>query len=158
MSDTPRFEGLWPGMAEWWITHIDEPPLVVIRCGRGEPKCTKAIGEVKDPGDGREPLAMSKNEHPEVPTEWFPVAAPTAEEARAELEELEGQILRTSGVVGDGKLIFRRTSWPSDVAPVDLLNPYYCKEHGEIAVDREDLAAFVRDTRKPKRTYWAHLA
>ena len=153
MTETPRFEGLWPGMAEWWIANLARPPLVVVRCGRGEPKCTKAIGEVKT--DGEHTLAMSKNEHPEPVVEWSPLAALTVEELEADIAERESKVLRHIGTGPDRKMVFKRPDLPRAVAPIGQMGFFTCQVHGEITIDREHLYAFVRDTQKPKRTYWA---
>lgn len=160
----PRFEGLWPGMAEWWQARLDEPPLVVIRCGRGEPRCNNAIGEVKT--DGKRTLSMSKNEHPEPVVPWAPLAAPTIEELEADIAERERQVLRYIGTGPDRKIVYkRRPNLPRAVAPVEVLSYYSCRDHGEITIDRDKLAAFVElrrqqvsegDTRTANRTCWAH--
>lgn len=165
MTDHPRFEGLWPGMAEWWIARLNEPPLVVIRCGRGKPRCNNAIGEVKSDDQGRT-LSMSKNEHPEPVVDWTPLAAPTMEELEAEIAERDEQVLRYIGSGSDRKIVYkRRPNLPRAVAPIAHLGYYSCREHGEISIDRDKLAAFVEvrraqvaggDTRTVNRTCWAH--
>jgi hypothetical protein len=141
-------------MAEWWQAHLKDPPLVIIRCGRGEPQCNNAIGEVKS--DGTRVLAMSKNEHPEPVVPWTPLAAPTIEELEADIAERESQVLRYIGSGSDRKIVYkRRPNLPRAVAPIDALGYFSCREHGEIQINRERLVAFVADTHAPRRTYWA---
>ncbi len=152
-------------MAEWWIGNLDEPPLVVIRCGRGNPRCNNAIGEVKADEQGRT-LAMSKNEHPEPVVPWYPLAAPTLAELEAEIAERDSQVLRYIGTGSDRQMVFkRRPALPRAVAPVEHLSYYSCREHGEVTIDRAKLTAFVDrrrvqvaegDTRTSNRTAWAH--
>lgn len=156
MTDLPNYMGLFEGMSEWWVERLSEPPLVIIRCGRGEPRCKNAIGEVKSDEQGRT-LSMSKNEHPEPEVPWTPLAAPTVEELEAEIAERESQVLRHV-ISGDEHTIVykRRPNLPRAVAPIEHLGYYSCREHGEITIDREDLTRFVEDTRTRKRTYWAH--
>jgi len=152
-------------MAEWWIERLHQPPLVVIRCGRGEPRCNNAIGEVKSDDEGRT-LSMSKNEHPEPVVPWTPLAAPTIEELEAEIAERDSQVLRYIGSGEDRQIVYkRRPNLPRAVAPIEHLGYYSCREHGEITIDREKLARFVTsrhqqiaagDTRSANRTCWAH--
>jgi len=157
VSDKHTYVGLFPWMGQWWLDNIKNPPLIVIRCGRGEPWCTNAIGEVKT--DGTRVLAMSRNEYPEIETDWTPLAAPTVEELAAELAERDAQVLRYVGDgPGGGKIVYRRTALPREVAPPEDLTFYVCRVHGEVEVDRAALAAAVRDTlaaRKVKCPFWA---
>jgi hypothetical protein len=146
----PKYYGLFEGMAQWWLDHLDAAPAVVIRCGYRDPEapnreCRNAIGEVKTEGD--RVLAMSKNEYPEITTEWTPLAAPTLEELAAEIAEREAQVLRYTGTgPGDGSIVYKRTPLPREVAPVEDLTLYVCRVHGEVEVDTAELAAFVRET------------
>ena len=159
------YEGMHPGMAEWWIAHLDTAPTVVIRCGHRDPttrerECRNAIGEVKATGDDRA-LAMSKNDYPEVETGWTPLGAPTVEELAAEIAERDAQALRYLGNgPGDGTIVYKRTPLPRQIAPVENLTLYVCRVHGEIEVDPSDLAEFARaaikDTPGVTRTYRAH--
>ncbi|HPY26432.1 MAG TPA: hypothetical protein PLK19_19190, partial [Mycobacterium sp.] len=114
-------------------------------------------GEVKT--DGTRVLAMSRNEYPEIETDWTPLAAPTVEELAAELAERDAQVLRYVGDgPGGGKIVYRRTALPREVAPPEDLTFYVCRVHGEVEVDRAALAAAVRDTlaaRKVKCPFWA---
>lgn len=143
-------------MAEWWIEHLDEIPLVIVRCGYGKPKCRRPIGEVKSTGQGRY-LAMSKNEHPEPIVDWYPLAAPTVAELEAEIAERESQILRYVGTGADRKIVFRRRpNLPRAVAPIECLGFYSCRDHGEVTIDKVQLAALVADTPGVKQTFWAH--
>ena len=74
----------------------------------------------------------------------------------ADVEELidhNAKLLRASG---GGRVIQKRAAWPNLVAPIKHLSYYVCREHGEIGVDVEALAAFAADTHRPKRTYWAN--
>lgn len=161
MTEQPTYISDWPWMAQWWLDHLDTPPAVVIRCGQPDPlrperQCRNAIGEVK--ADGGCVLAMSKTEHPEVTTDWTPLAAPTVEELAAELAERDAQALRYTGTgPGDGSIVYKRSPWPSFVAPIGMLTYYVCRVHGDISVDTADLEAFVRDvladTRTITRTY-----
>lgn len=154
MTETPAYVGLLPWMAQWWIEHLDVPPLVVIRCGAGEPRCRNGIGEVKS--DGERVLAMSKNEHPEIDVDWTPLAAPSVEELAAEIAERDAQALRYVGAgPGDGRVVYKRTQLPREVAPPEDLCDYVCRQHGVIEVDVEALCAAVRRADTPRRTYWA---
>ena len=153
MTDFPRFEGLFPGMAQWWQDRLDTPPLVIIRCGRGDPRCRNAIGEVKT--DAGRTLAMSKNEHPEPVVPWTPLAALTPEELQAEIAERESQVLRHVHTGAEHLIVYkRRPALPRAVAPIEFLSYYSCRQHGEIQVDTAELAAFTAATQTPKRTYW----
>ena len=157
MTADPTYVGLLPWMAQWWLDHLDERPTVVIRCGHGDPQCRKAIGEVK--ADAERMMAMSKNEHPEVETDWTPLAAPTAEELVAELAERDAQALHYAGTgPGAGRISYKRTNAPREVAPVEHLGYYVCPDHGEVNVDVADLAAFARGVRAGSRSnFWARL-
>jgi len=150
-----NYVGLLPWMAQWWIDHLDEQPAVVIRCGHGDPQCRNAIGEVKT--DATRVMAMSRNEHPEVETEWTPLAAPTVEELAAEIAERDRQALRYVGDgPGDGRIVYKRAGGPCEVAPVEYLTYYVCRVHGEIPVDVAELAAFVRASTETRRNFWVH--
>ena len=154
MTETSAYVGLFPWMAQWWLEHLDAPPLVVVRCGRGEPRCRNAVGEIKVDGD--RVLAMNKNEYPELDVDWTPLAAPTTEELAAEIADRDAQALRYVGAGPDnGKIVYKRTQLPREVAPLEDLSYYVCREHGEIEVNVEALSAAVRLAEKPRRTYWA---
>lgn len=157
-ADQPAYVGMAEWMAQWWLDRLDTPPLVIIRCGTAEPgvgrRCRNAIGEVKRDGD--RVLAMSRNEHPEIEIAWIPLAAPTVEDLAAELAERDDQALRYVGTgPGHGSVVYKRTVGPGEVAPVEMLSYYVCRDHGEIEANPQALAAFVEDTHAPKRTYWA---
>ena len=164
MTDV-TYEGMDPGMAEWWIAHLDTAPAVVIRCGHRDSttrdrECRNAIGEAKATGDDRV-LAMSKNETPEITTDWTRLGALTAEELAADIAERDAQALRYVGTgPGDGSVVYRRQSYPCQVAPIEYLSYYVCRVHGDVEVDTADLAAFARaaikDTPGVTRTYRAH--
>jgi hypothetical protein len=156
VTQKPTYAGLSPWMTQWWLDHLDTPPAVVIRCGHPDPlkperQCRNAIGEVK--ADGDRVLAMSRNEYPEITTDWSALAAPTVEELAAEVADRDAQVLRYvgAGPGDDGKIVYRRTVLPREVAPVEHLSFYVCRAHGEIQVDTADLAAFVRDTLTDRR-------
>jgi len=179
MTEQPAYEGLAPGMAEWWIAHLDQSALVVIRCGRrdagGKAWCQNAIGEIKRDGD--RVLAMSKNEHPESEARWL-ADPPTeglsdaiAEELASAIAERDTEALRH---YDDGLIVRKRARWPSQVAPVERLHSYVCRVHGEIPVDAAKLAQYVAesderaaawresrgagpDTPAPRWTYWANV-
>ena len=160
MTGQPAYVGLFPWMAQWWLERLDAAPVVVIRCGRGEPWCKNAIGEAK--ADGDRVLAMSRNEHPEITTDWTPLAAPTVEELAAELAERDAQVLRYTGTgPDDGSIVYKRTALPREVAPVEDMSFYVCRVHGEVEVNPAELGAFVRDTMdtgRTKRTFWSQRA
>jgi hypothetical protein len=165
MTEQPVYVGMLPGMAEWWLDHLDIPPAVVIRCGYRDPnvrqrQCRNSIGEIKASGGAI--LAMSRNEYPEVSADWEPLAAVTPEELAAEMAERDSQVLRYTGVPGEGGIVYKRTSLPREVAPVERMTYYVCRIHGEVEVDTADLAAFahaaVADTPSARttQTYQAH--
>lgn len=154
MSDTPAYIGLFPWMAQWWIDHLDTKPIVLIRCGHREDndsgakaegvECRNAIGEVKSDGDVL--LAMSRNQHPEIETDWTPLAAPTEEELAAELADRHAQVLRYLGTgPGPGSIVYKRTALPREVAPIKHLTFYVCRMHGTVEVDCADLEAFAAE-------------
>lgn len=155
MTEAPTYVGLFPWMAQWWLDHLDVPPLLVIRCGSGKPRCRNAVGEIKRDGD--RVLAMNKNEYPELDVDWTPLAAPTVEELAAEIAERDAQALRYvgHGPGDDSKIVYKRTALPREVAPLEDLCDYVCREHGVVEVDVEALAAAVREADTPRRTYWA---
>jgi hypothetical protein len=144
-------------MAEWWRAHLEEPPLVVIRCGRGEPRCKNAIGEIKTIG-GRT-LAMNKNERPEPVVPWTPIGALTRDELEAAVAKRENRVLRRFGTEDDPKIVYKRPpNRPRAVAPIEFFSQYSCRKHGEVQIDVAHLTAFVGDTQTPRRTYWANRA
>lgn len=76
-----------------------------------------------------------------------------------ELAELDAQVLRYTGGPGDGSIVYKRSMGPCEVAPVEDLGYYVCREHGEVQVDTADLMSFSRtaaDTPGVTATYWAH--
>lgn len=162
-----EYAGMLPWMTQWWLDHLNTPPAVVIRCGyrapeRSERECRNAIGEVKIDGDHM--LAMSKSAHPEVTTDWQPLAAGSPEELDALRSKRDAQVLRYVGPgPGEGsKIVYRRRTWPHNVAPVQLFGSYVCRMHGPVEIDTADLAAFAlaaaRDTPTVSQTYRAHRA
>lgn len=162
MTD-PKYVGMLAGMAEWWHYHRADAPVMVVRCGHRPPHgqirkswCTNIIGEVK--ADNGVVLAMSREDHPEVQTEWVPLAATTPEELAAEAAELHAQVLRYIGSPGNGQVVYKRTSLPRMVAPLEYLTYYVCPMHGMVNINRDRLAKDVRDTLhtgRRKRTFWA---
>lgn len=162
MSENPSYDEMFPGMAQWWLDHLDTAPLVVIRCGHRDPdsprECRIAIGEVK--ADAGKVLAMGKNEYPEAETRWLPdpptegLSPAIAEELAAAIAERDAEVIRR---YDDGHTVSKRQVWPRRVAPVEDLNCYVCRLHGEVEVDTADLAAFVaealRDASAVTRTY-----
>lgn len=154
MAEQPTYVGRLPWMAQWWLDHLDTAPLVAIRCGRGEPPCRIAIGEVKRDGDVL--MAMRKNEYPEAETRWL--ADPSTEglspeiaaELAAAIAERDAGLLRS---YDDGRMVHKRKVWPRDVALVSQLDSYVCRLHGEVEVDIAHLEQFARDTTPPTRTY-----
>ena len=168
MTSPAEYVGLFPWMAQWWTEHLNVAPVVVIRCGhrdtdaadtgtRRKSWCTNAVGEVK--AVDNVVLAMSRNQHPEVETDWTPLAAPTVEELNAELAERDAQVLRYVGDgPGDGKIVYRRTTLPREVAPVEDLTFYVCRTHGEIEIDTAALAAAAAEAAAAGRIRWTYWA
>lgn len=167
MTDQPKYVGMLPWMTEWWFAHVADDPVVVIRCGHRPPQgqegkwCNNAIGQVKA-ADGQV-LAMRHNEYPESGISWTPPAAEMvdelAPETAAELAAaVDGLLANVLKHLGQGEAVEKRRSWPRDVAPIENLDCYVCRIHGEIAVDCARLAEVVKDTvaaGRTKQTYWA---
>jgi hypothetical protein len=161
-SEQPNYVGAYPWMAQWWLDHLDVPPLVIVRCGKldGGRQCRNAVGEIKT--DGEHVMAMSRDEHPETEAEWTQLAAPTASELAAELAERDAQVLRYVGDgPGAGRIVYKRTKVSGGaVAPVSLMSCYVCRVHGPLDVNPQHLAEFasgvIADTPTHSRTYWAH--
>ena len=88
--------------------------------------------------------------------------APTVEELAADIAKRDAEVLRYIGTgPGNGRIVYRRrppTHCP--VAPIGVLGFFTCRVHGDVEIDRESLAAFVRDTLTDTpgvtRTFWTH--
>ena len=146
-------------MAQWWLDHLRDRPVVLIRCGQvtAGRQCRNAIGEVKT--DTERVMAMSRNEHPEVETDWTPIAAPTAAELAQELAELDAQVYCATPAGRVTAASSTNGRWGHVVAPVEDLGYYVCREAREVQVDTADLMSFSRtaaDTPGVTATYWAH--
>ena len=153
-----RYVGLFPWMAHGGSTISATGPwyssgAVRVTAGR---QCRNAIGEVKT--DTERVMAMSRNEHPEVETDWTPIAAPTAAELAQELAELDAQVLRYTGGPGDGSIVYKRSMGPCEVAPSKTWVTTSAASTGGAGGYRRPMSfsRTVADTPGVTATYWAH--
>jgi hypothetical protein len=158
---TYRYDSVDPSYAQWWISHLRDEPLVIVRCARDKPRCGKGIGEIKREGDHLMALRKMVRPGPTTPAperNWTAQTSTELEERKA--ERSQHVLKRFEGEDGVPMEVMRRRG---DLAPaVGLLEwwpSYFCPKHGEISVDSGDLAKFVAkadDTQSiDSRTYWA---
>ena len=138
---------------QWWREHSDEPPTVVIRCGRGG--CRKTLGELKT--DGINAFIMWFQRFGETTVNLPPQDPPnTSDPIRIRLHQRDSQQLRATN---DGRRVTKRHRGEPLVQPLERLSTATCPVHGLIPIPYpfravNDLRAFVGDTKRgSKRTY-----
>lgn len=146
---TPRaYVGVTEWMTQWWTAHLADEPLVVVKCAQGERRCGKRVAEIKR--DGEHTMVCRREIRPE-PTvrrpEWADVAPGR-----------EQHVLKRFDADGDAMEVMKqRRDLPDTIGPLEMFTTYSCPKHGEIPVDKADLAEFVAqadDTQSlTQRTY-----
>ncbi len=133
-------EGPTPSITRWWVSHADRPVLVYIKCGK--PKCGRKIGEIKRDGDVV--MALRKMRFPEPTVSRPRLGAPHVGALdQVEARRAEHVLKRYGTDAGQMEVMKQRRDLPDTVGPLALWSSYVCPEHGELAADRDHLAAFV---------------
>lgn len=166
----PRLDYLTPQQRDWWVTHADSEPTLILRCGIDG--CGKGVGEVRT--DETNPdivIALMYSRFGERPVPTSPYRKSDLSWAQ-EMQDASGKTLAeaiservdredadTLRDVGEGKRIAKRYDAPSTVLPLNSIGFITCQEHGirrlpdpDKTID--DMRAFLANTKHAsKRRY-----